>query len=57
MRPSEIIEEKGKRKPIPDDTGDNPNLREELLEIDDNRLDLLQWYLKLIVESVEEHEN
>ena len=57
MRPSEIIEEKGKRKAILDDTGDNPHLREEALESDDNRLDLLQWYLKLIVESVEEHEN
>jgi len=45
-------EEKGKANPV--DTGTNPNAIRELLEKEEPSIDVLQWYLKMIIESEED---
>jgi len=41
----------------PNYIGDNPKAKREPFDMGDTRLDLLQWYLKLIVGSVEERKD
>ena len=45
-------EEKGKANPV--DTGTNLNEIKKLMEKDEPRIDVLQWYLKMIIDSEED---
>jgi hypothetical protein len=50
MTPGE--EKKGKINPV--DTGTNPNEKKEMTEKEEPSLDVLQWYLKMILDSEED---
>ena len=45
-------EEKGKADPV--NTGENPNRTKELTEKEEPNIDVLQWYLKMIIDSEED---
>ena len=45
-------EERGKADPV--DTGTNPNKIKELMEKEEPSIDVLQWYLKMIIDSEED---
>jgi hypothetical protein len=45
-------EEKGKADPV--DTGTNANKIKELLKKEEPSIDMLQWYLKMILDSEED---
>jgi hypothetical protein len=47
-------DEEEKEKGDPVDTGTNPNAIRELLEKEEPSIDVLQWYLKMIIESEED---
>jgi hypothetical protein len=43
-----------KKKADPVDTGTNPNKIKELTEKQEPTIDVLQWYLKMIIDSEED---
>jgi len=45
-------EERGKADPV--DTGTYPNKIKELMEKEEPSIDVLQWYLKMIIDSEED---
>jgi hypothetical protein len=45
-------EEKGKANPV--DTGTHPHEIKELTEKEEPSIDVLQWYLKMIIDSEED---
>ncbi len=46
-------DEKEKRKADPVDTGTNPNGIKELMKKEEPTIDMLRWYLKMILDSEE----
>lgn len=44
-------DEEEKRKAHPINSGDLPNGKKEIQAEDESGIDLLQWYLKMIIES------
>jgi hypothetical protein len=45
-------EKKGKTAPV--DTGTNPNEIKQLMEKEEPSIDVLRWYLKMIIDSEED---
>jgi len=48
------LDEEENRKAHPVNSEDRPNGKKEIQEEDESSIDLLQWYLKMIIESEQE---